>query len=80
MRDFTSEFRSVFSKAQADAKAQSRRRRDEQYILRKLATPPLGIRFIFEKSANNALKSRANFYQCEMRILNRRIYDCFAGS
>ena len=29
LRDFTSDFRSVFSKAKADEKEQSRRRRDE---------------------------------------------------
>jgi hypothetical protein len=38
-------------KAQADEKAQSRQRRDEQYILRRLATQPLGLRWGFEATS-----------------------------
>jgi hypothetical protein len=34
-------------KAQADEKAQSRQRRDEQYILKRLVTQPLGFRWGF---------------------------------
>jgi hypothetical protein len=35
-------------KAQADEKAQSRQRRDEQYILKRFATQPLSLRWGFE--------------------------------
>ncbi len=36
------------SKTQADEKAQSRQRRDEQYILKRFATQLLGLRWGFE--------------------------------
>jgi hypothetical protein len=40
------------SKAQADEKAQSRQRRDEQYILKRLTTQLLGLRWDFETTSN----------------------------
>jgi hypothetical protein len=39
-------------KTQADEKAQSRQRRDEQYILRRFATQPLGIRWGFATTSS----------------------------
>jgi hypothetical protein len=36
-------------------KAQSRRRRDEQYIYRRSATQPLGLRWGFETTSSRAL-------------------------
>jgi hypothetical protein len=39
------------SKAQADEKAQSRRRRDEQYILKRFATQLLSLRWGFEATS-----------------------------
>jgi hypothetical protein len=38
-------------KAQADEKAQARQRRDEQCILRRSATQPLGLRWGFETTS-----------------------------
>jgi hypothetical protein len=38
----------AYAGARADEKAESRQRRDEQYILRRSATPYLGVRCIFE--------------------------------
>jgi hypothetical protein len=42
------------SKAQADEKAQSRLRRDEQYILKRFATQLLGLRWGFETTSSIA--------------------------
>jgi hypothetical protein len=50
-------------KARADEKAQSRQRRDEQYILKRLAKQLLGLRWGFEttsKSSSSLLKIRLN--------------------
>jgi hypothetical protein len=38
----------TLDKAQSDEKAQSRQRRDEQYILKRFATQPLSLRWGFE--------------------------------
>jgi hypothetical protein len=40
------------SKAQTDEKAQSRQRRDEQYILKRFATQLLGLRWGFETTSS----------------------------
>jgi hypothetical protein len=40
-------------KAQAELKAESRLRRDEQFILSRLATQPSGTRWGFESTSSN---------------------------
>jgi hypothetical protein len=66
------------SKAQTDEKAQSRQRRDEQYILKRFATQLLGLRWGFENTSKAGFKplsprrfdffpNRHSLYQSKIR-------------